>query len=235
MPLTDIMQEIESDRFSSELNLASGTRAFRRGLRGHEFFHRLAELARDTAVRAIVVRRVEDLAASTVDDRYENRYDAALSAYLTVLGDTAEPESVARAAEAAARARNIWWTVGISRDLISHAVATGAAQAPVTAAWHYVPGVLVQNARWSDTNHVFQTSGLETGVLLSVRENASKWMRVLRAAPGNAQPSQAANVIAMQPPTDEGERVVWKARGRSRTGRNKVAHVQSRVRQLARA
>jgi hypothetical protein len=240
MPLTEIMQEIEADRFSSELNLASGTRAFRRGLRGHELFRRLAELARDAAARATVVRRVEDLAASAIDDRYENRYDAALSAYLTVLGDTAEPEAVVRVAEAAARARNIWWTVGISRDLIAHAVATGAAQTPAAAAWHYVPAALVQRVRWRDTDRgAFQTWWVDNTVLLSARENAGNiWMSVLRAAPGNAQVSQATNVIAMPPPTDEGERVAWKARGRNRAGRNKAAHaalVQSRGRQVARA
>jgi len=240
MALAEIMQGIEADRFSSELNLASGTRAFRRGLRGHELFRRLAELARDAEVRATMVRRVEELATSGLDNRYENRYDAALSAYLTILGDTAEPEAVARAAEAAAGARNTWWTVGISRDLIAHAVATGSAQAPAVAAWHYVPAALVQGVRLGDADRGgFQKWWVDRNVTASARDNVeNKWMSVLRAAPGNAQVSQATNVITMPPPTDEGERVVWKARGRNRTGRNKTAHaalVQSRGRQLARA
>jgi hypothetical protein len=239
MPLREIMQEIEADRFSSELNLASGTRAFRRGLREHELFRRLTELGRDAPARDAVIQRVEDLAASAIDDRYENRYDAALSAYLTFLGDTAEPHAVVRAADAAARARNIWWTVGISRELIARAVATGVAQAPAAAIWHSVPAAHLQGVRLEADSSGFQKWWMDANVLVSAKDNAgNKWMRVLRAAPGNAQVSQATNVIAMPPPTDEGERVVWKTRGRSRTGRSKAKHaapVQTRGRQLARA
>ena len=239
MPLTEIMREIEADRFSSELNLASGKRAFRRGLRGHEMFRQLAGLARDAEARATLVRRVKDLAVSAIDTRYENRYDAALSAYLTALGDTAEPDVVAGASEAAARAPNIWWTVGISRDLIAHALATGAAQAPVLTAWHFVPAALVQSVQWRDTDRgAFRTWWVDHSALLPARESAAnKWMSLLRAAPGNAQVSQSTNVIAMPSPTDEGENLVWKARRRNRMGRKKAVHavpVHSRGRQLAR-
>jgi hypothetical protein len=236
MPLAEIMQGIETDRFASEINLAAGTRAFHRCLRGHELFRQLTELVRDAAARRTVARRVEDLAVRAIDDRYENRFDAALSAYLIVLGDTAEPDVVLRAAEAAATARNTWWTVGVSRDLIAHAVATGATQAPA-AAWHFVPAALAQGLPARDAaNGGFHKWWVDNCVLLTARENAgNKWGNVWRAAEGIAQVSTALNPGVIPPTIDEGERVTWKARARSRTARNKAALAQVRGRKHASA
>ena len=124
-PLAEIMNAIEQHRFSSELNLAAGTKAFRRGLRSHILFQQLAEAAKDPRARSVVAKRIEQLADEPVDLQYENRYDAALSAYLTVLADTAEPEVIAKAASASAKAANTWWAGDISRELITHAIATG--------------------------------------------------------------------------------------------------------------
>ena len=45
--LADVMRAIEQYRFSGEVNLAAGTKAFRRGLRNHELFRKLAELAKE--------------------------------------------------------------------------------------------------------------------------------------------------------------------------------------------
>src|SRR6266478_427717 len=102
MALANVMQAVEQPRFSAEVNLAAGTKAFRRGLRGHDLFRKLAELAKNAESRVAVAKRVEELSQAEIDMRYENRFDAALSAYLTVLGDTAQPETVAKAASAAA-------------------------------------------------------------------------------------------------------------------------------------
>src|ERR1700693_3830765 len=183
MPLADVMQEIERHSFSSEVNLAAGTKAFRRGLRMHALFRTLVDLARDAKTRSAVAKRVEEIAANEIDDRYENRFDAALSAYLTVLGDTAQPGTVAKAAMAATRAQNCWWTVGISRELIINAVSTGWADT-ATAAWHLVPAALMQGV----TSQKVHGSSLQTWwssnyVPLSARENATRrLLSVLRAA-----------------------------------------------------
>jgi hypothetical protein len=80
MALADILHGIEQYRFSSELNLAAGTKAFRRGLRGHVLFRELSEQAKEVDARVAVAQRVEKLAGTEIDNRYENRYDAALSA-----------------------------------------------------------------------------------------------------------------------------------------------------------
>jgi hypothetical protein len=126
MQLVDLMQEVEEYRFSAEVNLASGTRAFRRGLRGHELFQKLVRLAQDHPnAQAAIVARIATLSDMTIDQRYENRFDAALSAYLTVLGETAQADIIARAASTASTAPNCWWTIGISRELLMWAIATG--------------------------------------------------------------------------------------------------------------
>ena len=94
--------------------------------------------AKEADARVAVAQRVEKLAGTEIDSRYENRYDAALSAYLMVLADTAQPELIAKTAAAAARAPNIRWTAGISRELITDAVATGWAQVPASPQ-HVIP------------------------------------------------------------------------------------------------
>jgi hypothetical protein len=123
--LTEVMQTIEQDRFSAEVNLAAGTKAFRRGLRSHPLVHELAEFAKDPQSRREIAERISTLSRAQTDARYENPFDAALSAYLTVLGDTAEPDSIAEAASAVASAQNCWWAVGISREMLMRTAATG--------------------------------------------------------------------------------------------------------------
>ena len=66
-PLAEIMNAIEQHRFSSELNLAAGTKAFRRGLRSHILFQQLAEAAKDPRARSVVAKRIEQLADEPVD------------------------------------------------------------------------------------------------------------------------------------------------------------------------
>ncbi len=197
--------------------MPAGTRAFRRGLRNHSLFLRLAEEAKDPAARAAVAKRIEDLAATPIDTRYENRYDAALSAYLTVLADTAEPETVAKAASAAARAVNTWWTAGISRELIARAVATGWAETP--AVWHVVPTRLVAGVDWHKALRVNLQKIWSAEIPVTMKTVVgNQILKALREAEVKAQAQVAAanKVIVMPQSSEEGERVVWKARGRSR-------------------
>lgn len=125
MELKDLMQEIEAHRFSAEVNLAAGSKAFGRALQNHETFRALINLGKEPGASEVIAKRVVDLSGRNVDPQYENQFDAALSAYLTVLRDTAKPEVLAEAASAAATARNCWWTTGLSRELLVRALATG--------------------------------------------------------------------------------------------------------------
>lgn len=130
MTLAELTRTIEQHRFSAEVNLAPGIKGFRRGLRNHELFRELADLAKEPHIRNQIAERVAMLSRVEIDASYENPSDAALSAYLTVLGDTAEPEVIIEAASVAASAPNCWWTPGVSRELLMRAVATGHVQSP---------------------------------------------------------------------------------------------------------
>jgi hypothetical protein len=118
MELSDIMQEIEQYRFSSELNLAAGTKSFQRGVWEHDLVRKLMDLAKSTEARETIAKRIEELSHSEGYALYENRFDAALSAYLTVLGATAQAETIAKAASCAVKARNCFWSVGLARELL---------------------------------------------------------------------------------------------------------------------
>ncbi len=123
MELREVMQKIEDHRFSAEVNLGAGSKAFRRSLQSHEMFRALVELVKEPGGGSeAIAKRVADLSARPIDPQYENAFDAALSAYLTALGETAKPDLIVEAASAAAGACNCWWTNAISTDLLAHAL-----------------------------------------------------------------------------------------------------------------
>ena len=124
MTLAETMATIEQYEFAAEMNLASGTTAFRQAIRGHELFHRLSELAKENPSE--VAERIEAISRIDVDERYENRFDTALSAYLMVLSDVAEPEVASKASQAVLRTPKIWWASGVARELLLQTVAAGA-------------------------------------------------------------------------------------------------------------
>jgi hypothetical protein len=224
MPLAEIMRGIEEHSFSSELNLASGTRAFRRNLREHILVRQLEELARNVETRDVLAHRVEELAAQEIDTRYESPFDAALSAYLTVLADTGQPETTARAATAAARARNTWWTVGISHELLARAVATGWAQVPV-AEWRGVPVARVQEVDWQrGLRSTLQNWLADRVPVTPITVTARQILNALRAAEAKAQVPKAGNVVEMPLPSEEGDRPVWKPRRRGTRAKLTHAH-----------
>lgn len=224
MGLAEIMQSIEQYGFSSELNLAVGTKAFRRGLREHELVRRLADLAKDVEIRLTLAKRVEELSRAEIDEHYENPFDVALSAYLTVLQDTAHPETVAKAASAAARAPNCWWTVGLSRELLVHAVATGFVEAPVSH-WHVVPADFVQGTPWRDVLREKMQEWFSQRTVPLNDDTTQRILTILRASQLQAQVLKANNVIAMPRTTDADTSLTETPRGRSRTARLKAPRV----------
>jgi len=123
--------------------------------------------------------------------------------------------------------------------LITHALATGWAQVPASPQ-HVIPATLVRGVDW----HRALRNGLQKWWAMEVPVTmrtitGNQILKALRAAEAKAQVPQSDNVIVMPPPSEEGERVVWKARGRSRgSARSKAAHAATahgRGRQLARA
>jgi hypothetical protein len=197
MTLADVMRAIEQHRFSAEVNLA-GSKAFRRGLRNHDLFRELAEHAKEPHARIEILKRITFLSSRELDKRYENRFDAALSAYLTVLGETAEPEVVTEAASTAASAPNCWWTVGISRELQMRAIATGHVRsAPVV---YFDANVLVSGVRWKETPaESFRQWFAERKTDTSLE----RWSRVLRVLNAAQLTSQRGGSVVGQPEDDQ--------------------------------
>src|SRR5437879_5484832 len=101
MTLPETMRLIEHDEFAADMNLAAGTKAFRRRIHEHSLFQRLTELAKENP--AEVAARVESISHLAIDQGYENPFDAALSAYLMALSHVAEPEMISKAAAEALR------------------------------------------------------------------------------------------------------------------------------------
>ena len=124
MTLAETMAAIEQEKFAAEMNLAAGTKAFRRAIREHGLFHRLSELAKENPSE--VAERIETISRIEADERYENRFDTALSAYLMVLSDVAEPEVASNASRAVLRTPKIWWASGVAREILLQTVAVGA-------------------------------------------------------------------------------------------------------------
>ncbi len=241
MRLSEVMAGIEEYRFSSELNLASGTKAFRRGLRNHRLVRALAEQAKDPVARSAVAKRIEDLAGVYVDPRYENRYDAALSAYLTVLSDVADTKTIAMAASAAMKAENTWWTGGISRELVTQSVATGLAEASAEDS-HVVPAGIVAGVDWRSALPIGSSKLCSAKIPATARtvteDRIVEALRMVEVRP-QAQVPDANRVMVVPQPSDCGERVVWNKRGRNRThGRARTSHSavapNGRTRQQAR-
>jgi hypothetical protein len=124
MTLAETMAKIEQDEFAAEMNLAAGTTALRRAIREHGLFQRLSELAKESP--SGVAERIEAISRIKVDERYENRFDTALSAYLMLLSDVADPDVASRASQAVLRTPRIWWASGVARELLLQTVAGGA-------------------------------------------------------------------------------------------------------------
>lgn len=125
--LQEVFSKIEDHKFAAELNLASGLKSFTKGLRDHELFGELVHLAKEPAGAKEIARHVVQLSAQSIDTQYENPFDAALSAYLTAIGDFVEPETLTMAAEAALSAKNCWWASNIASGLLTNALASGHA------------------------------------------------------------------------------------------------------------
>ena len=126
--LAETMTAIEQEQFAAQMNLAPGTRAFRRMLRGHSLFRQLSASAREHS--AAIVARIETIGAIEIDGRYENPFDVALSAYMTALSDSAGPEFTSRAARAVLNTPNCWWSLGIAREALLQTVASGPIAVP---------------------------------------------------------------------------------------------------------
>ena len=183
--------------------------------------------SRRPVARLLIVKRIAALSSAEIDKRYENGFDAALSAYLTVLGDTGEPEVITEAASAAASAPNCWWTVGISRELLMRAIATGDVRsAPVM----YVGASALANAeRWKET---LAERSREWFAEREPDTSFDAWSRVLRVL-SDAQSTGQRYASFVAPPEND-EAVVSLILRRRNKKRHRPRHRGASIRQVSR-
>jgi hypothetical protein len=116
--LRKLFEQIESNRTAAVVNVASGKSSFFRNILSLPAVTELGELCKEPANAADVLRRVIALSAQAVDERYENPFDACLSAYLLILQEE-RPDLAQVAAAAIRRAANCWWSVDLARGILN--------------------------------------------------------------------------------------------------------------------
>jgi hypothetical protein len=113
MTLNEIFDNIEGHRFAAEVNTVSGSGTFYRALSGHPLVRQVVDRLSDAGVRGSIASRLLEVTQRESDLCYENPFDAAIAAYLTVLKNFEGPEELQQAVEAVLRVPNCWW----ARDL----------------------------------------------------------------------------------------------------------------------
>lgn len=118
MTAEEVMGLIEGQEFAAEANVASGSRAFYGGLRGHPLLTSLLEQMRQPCVPERILNRILELSSRQVHPSIENPFDTALTAYLTAL-ELQNSELTGRAAEAISKAPNCWWAAEMSSRILA--------------------------------------------------------------------------------------------------------------------
>ena len=98
----------EGHEFAARINIVSGSRQFLLALNSQPAMLELFDAAKDERVAIETMARVLRLARQSIDLRYENPFDVAMSAYLLVLQQT-QPELARIAAEVVLASPNCWW------------------------------------------------------------------------------------------------------------------------------
>lgn len=117
MPLTRLVQEIESHSFAIDTNVVSGTRSFYRAVAQQRIVRQLWSDIQDVRLARELVFHVSKLSRQRIDIRYENPLDTALAVYLWTLWST-HPELARVAAEAVAQAPNCFWSARLSERIL---------------------------------------------------------------------------------------------------------------------
>jgi len=111
------LSKIESHEFAADLSLASDYKIYLRILKEHKAVQDLLKAFGYNKNKSKLIQRIIELSELVIDNRYENPWDVALSAYLWVLSQK-DMKLAQVAAEVAAKVPNCWWTIRISQDVI---------------------------------------------------------------------------------------------------------------------
>jgi len=105
---TKYFREIESSEFSAQMNIASGFKMFEELVTRNVWYVMLMSLTRELGPE-ILFKRIEELAASEFDHKYENPSDTALAAYVLILDEISHSAALS-AAQILNDVKQLWWT-----------------------------------------------------------------------------------------------------------------------------
>jgi hypothetical protein len=108
MNATEAMERIEGHAFAAMVNLASDFPTFLRILTSQPEVRVLADEMKSDRVMTDVFSRVREIAASPVEEGYEDPADSALAAYLWLLS-TRDGDCSTKAAETVLECKQCWW------------------------------------------------------------------------------------------------------------------------------
>ncbi len=117
MNAAEAMNLIEAPEFCAHVNIASSLRVFLKVIIPHTAIKSLLDSMKTPGVPEAVLNRTLQLVQNDPEDEYEHPADAAMAAYLWVLGE-AHPEYAKIAAEAVRSRRQLWWSRQIADRLM---------------------------------------------------------------------------------------------------------------------
>lgn len=117
MDINELFKEIETHKFSAEINLASSFDAYTKNLTTHDLVSQLTKLIENHENKTLLLRRTSSLASNSVDLRYENEFDAAFSAYLWSMF-LVEPIEASILAVVILKVQNCWWASKLSNYIL---------------------------------------------------------------------------------------------------------------------
>lgn len=144
MTAADLMTQIEGDRFSALVNLASDFKTFLRILGDQPAVQALSLAVADDAIAHDVGKRVSELAAYPGGNGLEHPADAALAAYLWVLASN-RPRLGESAAAAVRPCERCWWSRKMA-EYISDPARFRPVAARVGAVSPVTPGTVPQGS-----------------------------------------------------------------------------------------
>jgi hypothetical protein len=122
-----VRDKVEGASLAVRTSLASGKSLFVDILSGSPEFGALADfVSSGRQAWTVVVNRIRELVETRFDDRYENPWDVALSAYLLALRGVNRDVALV-AAEIALTARQTWWARQVALALLAPLVVSDSA------------------------------------------------------------------------------------------------------------
>jgi hypothetical protein len=116
--LDELLQAVESDRFSALVNLASSYKLFVRALSAQPEVGQLAQVMQATEAKKAVADRALTLVGVAAEAGREHPGDSALAAYLWLL-NRADRGLAILAAERVAEVPGCWWARKVAEEVLS--------------------------------------------------------------------------------------------------------------------